>query len=169
LAISVHADIRTAILMRKFIDRFPRIALVASFFLFVVCLFNNGYHIEGPHSGSGLPGWSLLLIGWVGVFSQSPAWLANPALLVAWILLLKRQPAISLIAALMAIALAMTFLFQKTVVSSEAPTFSRITGYGVGYWLWLSSAAVQMLGSAVAVLSSRYLASIKSRSDSMTN
>jgi hypothetical protein len=147
--------------MRKSIDLFARIALVVSICLFVVCLLNDGFCIDGPNSRAWSPAWLLLLIGWMGVFYGTPAWLANPALLVAWVWSLCRRPALSLLAALIAVVLMATFLFQKIVVSSEAPTYSRIAGYGVGYWLWFASAVTQVTGTTVAILSTKYLASSK--------
>jgi hypothetical protein len=147
--------------MHKFTDIVTRMTLMVSIGLFVVCLLGNGYCIEELKAQAWSPAWSLLLFGWIGVFYGSTAWLANPALLVAWVLSLCRRPTLSLLAALMAVVLMATFLLQKIVVSSEAPTYSRIAGYGIGYWLWLASALTQMAGSAVATFSTKYLAPTK--------
>jgi hypothetical protein len=45
----------------------------------------------------------------------------------------------------------LSFLAHKSIVSSEAPTYSIITGYGLGYWLWLSSAAFSGLANSLAL------------------
>jgi len=54
---------------------------------------------------------------------------------------------------LIAAALISSFLFAKTVVSSESPTYSKVIGYGLGYWLWLGSALVLLIGATRAFLS----------------
>jgi putative flippase GtrA len=132
--------------MPKIPNHFPKVALYLSVGLFLLSLLNDGYYAEGQSS----PAWLLLLIGWIGVFSGTLAWLANPLLIGAWILLLCKRTSLSLIAALVAMAFMLTFLFQKTVISSEAPTYSRISGYGLGYGLWIASTLAQIIGTAIA-------------------
>lgn len=149
--------------MFRFFQLFPKVALVASLTLFAACLLNDGYYIEGPNPRAWAPAWGLLLIGWVGVGSGTLAWLANPALLLAWILLLNKKHSFSLLAAIAALVLMVSFLFQTTVISSEAPTYSRIVGYGVGFWLWAGSAAVQAIGSAVAAMPTEFINSKSSK------
>lgn len=39
-----------------------------------------------------------------------------------------------------------------TVMVSEAPTFAKVTGAGLGYWLWITSMAVLAAGSALALI-----------------
>ena len=146
-------------LMLRFFRLFPQFALVASFALFAACLLNDGYYIEGSDPRAWSPAWALLLLGWVGVASGTLAWLANPTLLLAWILSLSKKHSLSLLAAIVALLLMVSFLFQASVISSEAPTYSRIVGYGVGFWLWVGSAAVQALGSAVAAMPTKVVPS----------
>ena len=43
----------------------------------------------------------------------------------------------------------LSFLLNKTIVDSEAGSNSRISGHGLGYWLWLSSAAVALFGACL--------------------
>jgi hypothetical protein len=49
--------------------------------------------------------------------------------------------------ALTSALLVLSFLLTKTVVSSETPTYSKIIGYGLGYWLWLASAVTLLIAS----------------------
>jgi hypothetical protein len=144
--------------MLQFFRFFPKFALGASLVLFAACLANDGYYIDGPDPRAWSRAWGLLLLGWVGLASGTLAWLANPALLLAWALLLNKKHSSSLLAGIVALLLMLSFLFQTTVVSSEAPTYSRVVGYGVGFWLWVGSAAVQVLGSAVAALPTNFMA-----------
>jgi hypothetical protein len=93
-----------------------------------------------------------LLFGWIGVLSGTVAWLANPALLFAWLMFLMGRYQGAAISALIATALMLSFLLTKTVISSEAPTFSKVIGYGPGYWLWLASALALVIGSILEAL-----------------
>lgn len=144
--------------MLRFLRLFPKVALVASVGLFAACLLNDGYYIEGSNPRAWSPAWGLLLIGWIGIGSGTLAWLANPALLLAWVLSLTKKHAFSLVAAMAALLLMVSFLFQTSVISSEAPIYSRIVGYGVGFWLWVGS-AVQAVGSAIAAMPTEFMAS----------
>jgi hypothetical protein len=148
-------------MLRFFARHFARFALTASVCLFVASLFNDGYYIEASNPRAWAPAWGLLLIGWLGLAYGTFAWLGNPALLAAWILFFTKKPTLSLLAALVALAFMVSFLFQQTIVSSEAPTYSHIVGYGTGYWLWLTSAVLQVIGSAVATLQTKFQASTK--------
>ena len=105
------------------------------------------------------PAWGLLLIGWMGLAYGTFTWLGNPALIAAWMLFFNKKPTLSLLAAFIALVFMVSFLFQQTVVSSEAPSYSRIVGYGTGYWLWLTSGVLQVVGSAVAALQTKLQAS----------
>lgn len=129
--------------------RIPETVLCVSVALFAACLTQDGYYIEGPNPRAWSPAWGLFLFGWIGVFFGVFAWLANPLLLASWYLLHKHRYRSSLYIASIALLLAGTFLLHSHVVSSEAPTYSKITGYGVGYWLWISSALVLFGGTCV--------------------
>jgi hypothetical protein len=123
--------------------------------LFALSLANDGYYLDRPDPRAWAPGWGLLLVGWIGVFSGTIAWLANPAMLTAWILFYYERYRRSAAFALIAAALMLSFLFTRSVIDSEAPTFSRVTGYGLGYWLWLASALGLLGGSILGMLSAR--------------
>jgi hypothetical protein len=71
---------------------------------------------------------------------------------MGWLLLAVRQRRSAAACAFAATACAGSFLFCKTIVSDEAGNRSRITGYGLGYWLWLASAAVLLAASLVEVI-----------------
>jgi hypothetical protein len=127
---------------------FQRYALLSlSVALFAVCLANDGYYIAGPNPRAWAPARGLLLVGWIGIFYGTVAWVANPALFVAWLMFYLRRYKRATIFALLAMAFMLSFLLTKTVVSSEAPTYSKVIGYGPGYWLWVSSALALLVGS----------------------
>jgi len=60
--------------------------------------------------------------------------------ITALVLFLKNRKMAMLIA-IVATLLALSFLFMKTIVVSERPSYARITEYKAGYWLWLTSIA----------------------------
>lgn len=132
--------------MYPLLRMFSRVALVASIGLFVACLFGDGYYIDGPDPRAWSPAVGLLLCGWVGLFFGVFNWFANPALLLAWILHVVKRYEAATLAAGAAFLLMIGFLFRTTIVSSEAPTYSRITGLGAGYWLWVAAGGIQTLG-----------------------
>lgn len=93
----------------------------------------------------------LLLIGWLGVFEGIVAWLANPALLLAWIFTLSRKRRVeAVICSLAALGLALSFLSVKEMDRDEAGHHAKIISYGLGYWLWIGSIATAYAGSMVA-------------------
>lgn len=92
----------------------------------------------------------LLLMGWLGLPAGEFTWLANPLMLLGWVLFLRKAHRYAVLFALIALALMLSFMFRKTIVSSEAPTYSRIIGYGRGYWLWVASGAALLFGATLA-------------------
>jgi hypothetical protein len=90
----------------------------------------------------------LLLIGPFDVLYGIFEWLANPVLLAARAFSFAGKNKIALFLGIAATALMVAFLLRHTIVASEAPTYAKITGCAAGYWLWLSSAIVALLGAA---------------------
>jgi hypothetical protein len=136
------------------VSRFQRYGLYwLSIALFVLCLSCDGYYIEGQNPRAWAPSWGLLLIGWSGLFYGTFSWLANPALFAAWFMFYRRRYWRATICGLIAAVLMLSFLLTKTIVSSEAPTYSRVIGHGIGYWLWVASAFVLLSASIAASIS----------------
>ena len=73
-------------------------------------------------------------------------WIANPILLTSW-MLFKRKPKLSLITSLLASAISLSFLFFDQVIADEAGHYEKITGYKQGYWLWVASSIVIVMGN----------------------
>ena len=81
------------------------------------------------------------------------AWLANPIIAVTWILHLKKVRFAALISAVTALGLTLCFLWVKCVtgpgpegVNVADFEMRQIISYGIGYWLWVASAAVLAAG-----------------------
>jgi len=84
-------------------------------------------------------------------------WVANPLLVFAWLTLYRSKIKTALLFSLAASLIAASFLLFKTIPTDEGGTPHPITGYGIGYWLWLSACCSMMLGSAGLYLRKRVL------------
>ena len=123
---------------------------IASMVLFGVSLFPNAFYIDRPDNPAG-PGSGLLLVGCLGVFVGAFAWLANPLLVATWALTFSRPPrAGALACAAASLAFALSFLLHHEIMLEGSGKYSRITGYGPGYWLWVASIATALVGCLVA-------------------
>ncbi|WP_143305085.1 hypothetical protein [Chitinophaga vietnamensis] len=119
--------------------RFRRIVVILSIALFLLSLFQPSFYTNGAAAW----GLSPFLTGWLGVFvcGAGISWLANPALLAAWIIFFRKKTA-GLICGGLAAIFAASFLLFPTIMVDEAGNMRPIEGYGAGYWLWLGSCAV---------------------------
>jgi len=59
----------------------------------------------------------------------------------------KKNFELGLLLSICALLVMLSFLFYKSIITSEYPAYSRIIGYGVGYWLWVSSAGILVAAS----------------------
>lgn len=99
--------------------------------------------------GEAWEGLSLLISGCFGFYVclTGLTWLANPALFCAWFYL-RKKPETALTASSIASLLALSFLLCTNMINDESgDTYSPIIGYRIGYWLWLASALVMLVGS----------------------
>lgn len=135
----------------------PRLALMASIGLFLLCLFSGGFYSSAARPENAFPGWQLLLFGWSAIPHGGVAWLANPAIGVAWALFSPKRPGRSAALAALALAFMTSFLFENRVASIYSENPSSVAGYGPGYWLWVASASMLLLGAAVATMPGEFL------------
>jgi hypothetical protein len=90
-----------------------------------------------------------LIFGWIGVLMlHGPAmtWLANPILLMSW-LLFNKKPKVSFILSSTAFVLMLSFLLFDEIIDNEGGTKGKIISYQFGYWLWILSSLIMILGS----------------------
>jgi hypothetical protein len=101
-------------------------------------------------------GLTALLFGWLTVFLLP--WLANPVLLAGWLALLQGQCRRA--AALGVVAFGIGLAARAVLVAPYdlIPPSQGITGLYAGYYLWLGSMAVLVLGAIVAGSGARLLA-----------
>ena len=89
-------------------------------------------------------------MGWFTVFMLYPigmVWLANPILFFSWIKF-KNKPKTSLVSSIITLILMLSFLLFDEVVNNEAGVPEKITSIKLGYWLWVSSAFIMVIGNA---------------------
>ena len=131
------------------------VVVIGSVLLFVASLTQDAYYLAGDNSGASAASWLLLLIGWMGLFYGIVAWVANPLLVISWMLCLRDELRAAFIVSAAALLVALSFLLHSTIVASEAPTYEAVTGYGPGYWLWLASMLIMTAGTLILYLGSR--------------
>ncbi len=129
----------------------PPVALGLSVAFFAACLFAGGYTTAIKPVDGGAVGWVLLLTGWMGVFYGYYAWLANPVLLLVWLLTLGRARPPALAASVLALALMLSFLLHDTMVANEAPTYTQILSYDLGYWLLVASGVLAVVANGAGL------------------
>lgn len=137
---------------------FSTILLVLSLFLYTASLPNICYYTGTEYPDASAPGWGLLMIGWLAVLGGMIAWLANPLLLAGWAVLACRLRGLAAVFAVAALACSSSFMLYQTMWINEAGAEAPITGYGLGYWLWLASAATLLVACLVAMVEARFQA-----------
>jgi hypothetical protein len=127
--------------------------LLLSLATYLACLPLIGFSVyNGPwHS------WKVLTYGWIGMLVGHPAhflWLANPAVLTAWILMAvslaegsKATKVIAVSASGLALVLAAGSLLPLSIVANEGGVPEQIGSREAGYWLWLTSMLAAFAGA----------------------
>jgi hypothetical protein len=126
--------------------------LIIGFGLFIFSLLNTCFCTDNGCRTS----IEAFLIGWLAMLTggAAVAWLANPFLIIALVLVTKNKKSAWLFA-LTALLFSLSFLKFKTVIENEAGQFNLITKIGLGYWLWLSSCLTTFVGSLTIIILNR--------------
>ena len=106
------------------------------------------------------------IFGLFGMFiggNETLAWFANPLLISAWLFIKHRKA--SLLLSLLSTLIAVSFLMFDKVVINEAGHSSIITRYVAGYWLWIGSHAVVVLGNALLMINEHYYLETETKND----
>jgi hypothetical protein len=99
---------------------------------------------------------ALLAVGLISTTTDSTAyyaaWLANPIIAITWLRYLRDVRPASLISAVFALVLTLSFLLvpdaprHAFVTDVSQADMVPIISYGIGYWLWVGSAAIVVAG-----------------------
>ncbi|MCX6180409.1 MAG: hypothetical protein NT150_00585 [Bacteroidetes bacterium] len=121
-----------------------QIFLALSVGLYITSLTQNTFSKDS--SGLGC-----LLVGWMGLIIPCWAnwtWLANPLLFLAWIgFFVDRITSLS--TSIAAFLISLSFLLCTKIADNEGGIPSNIPGYYLGYWLWLCSSFVLVVGNLI--------------------
>lgn len=111
--------------------------------IYLLSLTQETFHISGGNPSAWSNGFANLLFGFV---SGQVTWFANPVIFLSWISL-NYSSKYAIVPSLTATVLCLQFLTVDELVTSEAGHFSQIISYHFGYWLWLASAVMCLVGS----------------------
>ncbi len=127
----------------SYVEPISRRFLLWSWLLFMASLFMPRYYTMAGTQVGILD----LVYGVFGFFmgAANACWLANPLLFIAWGTS-KNKTNYSLFCSLCAIAIALLFLNANQVSFSPTET---ISGYGIGYYFWVASMLVMLIGSLI--------------------
>lgn len=131
--------------------RHSRIIFFISLGVLLVALTQKTYCT--PDCGSYGSGFVAFLFGILGIFVGGAyiTWFANPFLILSWLFIGKR-PWVSLILSSFSLVIAFSFLIYDEIMINEAGHYGEIIGYALGYWLWIASIAIMLLGSLFCLL-----------------
>jgi hypothetical protein len=117
--------------------------------LFAISLLCDGFYVDGPSPRAWSLGFGELIAGWYAALEGVYAWWANPLLLAAWMTFRSRSTIPSTLCSIVALGAMGSFLRIHRIEVSEAGNSARITGYGAGYWIWISSGLVLLAGNII--------------------
>ncbi len=123
-----------------------RIILFFSLGLFLLSLIQETYCVN-DNCNTSASGFLCLALGWAGVLYGGAAlcWLANPLLIISWILVKKKVT--SIIICGLSMVFMLSFLIFNEIVVDENGHFGQITNYRSGYWTWLLSSVSFFIGN----------------------
>lgn len=123
-----------------------RMAVVClSILLYIFSLTQPAFSVAQDSTRDEWPGYMVLLVGWLGVGQGGQfAYLANILVFLTWIFFYKNTKGY-FFTGIVALLFALSFLLFDSVVVGESGSASSIAGYGIGYWLWLTSISVMSI------------------------
>jgi hypothetical protein len=72
-------------------------------------------------------------------------------LVATWVLIWgRRWRVLGILSGIAALGLSLSFLHEKDILWDEAGNRAKIIGHGRGYWLWVASISIALLGCIVA-------------------
>ncbi len=123
-----------------------RIFIFLSLIFLLISFSQKAYCVDGD-CGESWSGLMCFLLGIFGIiFSLSAiSWFLNPLLLISYLIPIKNLN-LKLYLAVASVFLGLSFLFFSEIVKNEAGHYGKITGYELGYWLWILSSLINLIG-----------------------
>jgi hypothetical protein len=100
----------------------------------------------------GLAGLEHLAIRVRTTVCSKPDMADHPMLLVTWLTGFARTPLLTVSLSVATLSVGSSFLLVRKVVTNEAGIPFPVTGYRIGYWLWLSSMATAFVWACLRSL-----------------
>lgn len=133
-------------------------ARLLSITFYIISLFLVGFY---DHQNGGNFGILIVAFGGLAMLSGGAAlaWLANPVLWFSWFMVI-RKPKLSFIGSLLSTIISLSFLLFDTIRDAgttvgtdyQVGSFDvKVTGYGLGYWLWVLSSLILLMGNFYVV------------------
>jgi hypothetical protein len=125
-------------------SKFKSFILITAFGLFTISLFSPAFCTKSET----ILGIFAFLFGWFNLINGGIAffWLANPLLIIAWILISKNRKSAWIIS-LMATIVSLLFMKYNFLTVSQVTQINSIVEIKQGYWFWLSSCVITFIGS----------------------
>lgn len=123
-----------------------KILTISSIALLLISLTQKAYCVDGNCGEN----WSGLMCFLLGIFSlifslSGISWLLNPLMIISYFIP-KRYFNTKLLMSLASFLFGLSFLLFDEIIKDEAGHYGKITGYESGYWIWLSSSFVNLIG-----------------------
>ena len=133
-------------------QRIRQITLILSICLFVLSLTQICFCTSNDCIGSVFAlTWGLiaLFLGGAGL-----TWIANPILVTIWIMMIQnsRHNKLLMFGSILATILSASFLLFHGIAIDEGGMEKEILSYKAGYWLWLTSSLVLLIGNLTIYL-----------------
>ena len=138
--------------MKKQIATTKNVVTLISILLLIISLAQPAFYTTSDTSDSlNLHSVFIFFLGWLGFLGgafESVFWFANPLYIYALILFVRNKKEAMIISGAATI-LALLFLFLHSFIKNESGSRTPITGYGLGYILWVASLSLLTIGTLV--------------------
>ncbi|MBT2621969.1 hypothetical protein [Chryseobacterium sp. ISL-6] len=126
-----------------------QIVIIVSLAIFIISLTQTAVYTKGNE----MHAFACFLLGWMDLFGEGVAWLANPLFFIALFFLLLKQVKISTVFSFLAICMSLYYLSAESITVDEAGHKSPIVSYGLGYYLWIASGLSLFIGNLILLRS----------------
>ena len=113
----------------------------SSVILFIISLTQNAFFIDNK---DGCVGYMALIFGFYVVLDTGISWVANLFIILSWA---YRNKKASKYFSFLALVFGISFLFIDKIIIGTNNIYSKITGYGLGYYLWVLSFLLMFIRS----------------------
>lgn len=124
-------------------NKIEKISLILSIGIYYSSFFLKGFETENYGVNYG---YELVIYGGILFLSGGAhiVWIANPLLIISWFLYKKKiMPFLVIIS----LGFGIYFLnFEFIYIGLNNPQYEKITSYGIGYYLWISSIIIMICG-----------------------